>query len=60
MRKEMRENAWQLDGWADTVHKAGLFYPRSATFAKLDAQTAQLARTMDSLILTPLPFSPLK
>jgi len=43
MRKEMREKAWQLDGWADTVHK-----------------TAQLARTMDSLILTPLPFSPLK
>jgi len=42
-RKEMRENAWQVDGWADTVHK-----------------TAQLARTMDSLILTPLPFSPLK
>ncbi|KAI0257062.1 NIPSNAP-domain-containing protein [Lactifluus subvellereus] len=42
-RKEMRENAWQVDGWADTVYK-----------------TAQLARTMDSLILTPLPFSPLK
>jgi len=42
-RKEMRENAWQLDGWASTVHK-----------------TSQLSRTMDSLILTPLPFSPLK
>ncbi|KAI0308278.1 NIPSNAP-domain-containing protein [Multifurca ochricompacta] len=42
-RKEMRENAWQVDGWADTVHK-----------------TSQLARSMDSIILTPLPFSPLK
>jgi len=42
-RKEMRENAWQLDGWASTVHK-----------------TSQLSRTMDALILTPLPFSPLK
>lgn len=21
-RKEMRENAWQVDGWASTVHKA--------------------------------------
>lgn len=21
-RKEMRERAWQVDGWADTVHKA--------------------------------------
>jgi hypothetical protein len=62
MRKEMREKAWQLDGWADTVHKARLFASlvQSLFFAKLDAQTAQLARTMDSLILTPLPFSPLK
>ncbi|KAH9964258.1 NIPSNAP-domain-containing protein [Russula dissimulans] len=42
-RKEQRESAWQLDGWADTVRK-----------------TSQLARSMDSLILTPLPFSPLK
>ncbi len=22
MRKEMRENAWGVDGWASTVHKA--------------------------------------
>ncbi|KDQ63122.1 hypothetical protein JAAARDRAFT_168615 [Jaapia argillacea MUCL 33604] len=42
-RKEIREQAWQLDGWAETVSK-----------------TAQLAKTMDSFILTPLPFSPLK
>ena len=21
-RKEMRENAWEVDGWASTVHKA--------------------------------------
>ncbi|KAH9995959.1 NIPSNAP-domain-containing protein [Russula vinacea] len=42
-RKEMRERAWEVDGWADTVHK-----------------TSQLARTMDSLIMIPLPFSPLK
>jgi hypothetical protein len=21
-RKEMRERAWEVDGWADTVHKA--------------------------------------
>ncbi|KAH9081582.1 NIPSNAP-domain-containing protein [Lactarius deliciosus] len=42
-RKEMRERAWEADGWADTVHK-----------------TSQLARSMDSFILTPLPFSPLK
>ncbi|KAI0275143.1 NIPSNAP-domain-containing protein [Gloeopeniophorella convolvens] len=42
-RKEMREKAWQVDGWSDTVHK-----------------TSQLAKSMDSFILTPLPFSPLK
>jgi len=42
-RKETRESAWQLDGWADTVHK-----------------TAQLATTMDALILAPLNYSPLK
>ncbi|KAA1468080.1 NIPSNAP-domain-containing protein [Dentipellis sp. KUC8613] len=42
-RKEMREQAWQLDGWADTVGK-----------------TSQLAKYMDSIVLLPLPFSPLK
>ncbi|KAJ7597405.1 NIPSNAP-domain-containing protein [Mycena floridula] len=42
-RKETREKAWQLDGWAETVTK-----------------TSQLAKSMDSFILTPLPFSPLK
>jgi len=42
-RKEKREKAWQLDGWADTVHK-----------------TAQMAKYMDSFIMVPLSFSPLK
>jgi len=42
-RKEKREQAWQIDGWAETVSK-----------------TAKLANYMDSLILTPLPFSPHK
>lgn len=42
-RKEMREKAWQIDGWAETVSK-----------------TAQLAKHMDSFILLPLPYSPLK
>ncbi|KAF8641007.1 hypothetical protein AX17_000652 [Amanita inopinata Kibby_2008] len=42
-RKAMREKAWQLDGWAETVSK-----------------TSQLAKFMDSFILVPLPFSPLK
>ncbi|VDB87517.1 unnamed protein product [Peniophora sp. CBMAI 1063] len=42
-RKEMREKAWQIDGWSDTVHK-----------------TSQLAKYMDSLLMVPLSFSPLK
>ncbi|KAF9469793.1 NIPSNAP-domain-containing protein [Collybia nuda] len=42
-RKELREQAWQVDGWAETVSK-----------------TAQLAKSMDSFILAPLDFSPLK
>ncbi|KAI5121296.1 hypothetical protein M0805_003765 [Coniferiporia weirii] len=42
-RSEIRERAWQVDGWSDTVHK-----------------TTQLAKFMDSTILVPLPFSPLK
>jgi len=42
-RKEQREQAWQIDGWAETVSK-----------------TSQLAKTMDSFILLPLSFSPLK
>ncbi|KAG6873207.1 hypothetical protein C0995_001561 [Termitomyces sp. Mi166 len=42
-RKELREQAWQIDGWAETVSK-----------------TAQLAKSMDSFIMKPLPFSPLK
>ncbi|PFH52234.1 hypothetical protein AMATHDRAFT_74298 [Amanita thiersii Skay4041] len=43
VRKETREKAWQVDGWAETVSK-----------------TSQLARSMDSFILVPLRFSPLK
>ncbi|EGO04629.1 hypothetical protein SERLA73DRAFT_173886 [Serpula lacrymans var. lacrymans S7.3] len=42
-RKEMREKAWQIDGWAETVSK-----------------TSQLAKFMDSFVLLPLPYSPLK
>ncbi|KAL0576703.1 hypothetical protein V5O48_005270 [Marasmius crinis-equi] len=42
-RKETREKAWQVDGWAETVDK-----------------TAQLAKTMDSFVLSPLSYSPLK
>jgi hypothetical protein len=42
-RKETREMAWQIDGWAETV-----------------SRTAQLAKFMDSFILLPLPYSPLK
>ncbi|KAJ8523287.1 hypothetical protein ONZ45_g252 [Pleurotus djamor] len=42
-RKEMREEAWQIDGWAETVSK-----------------TSQLAKFMDSIILSPLKYSPLK
>lgn len=42
-RKEIREAAWQVDGWAETVSK-----------------TAQLTMIMNSFILRPLSFSPLK
>ncbi|KAJ3763434.1 NIPSNAP-domain-containing protein [Lentinula raphanica] len=42
-RKETREKAWQIDGWAETVDK-----------------TSQLAKYMDSFILSPLSYSPLK
>ncbi|KAF8718922.1 hypothetical protein AX14_011665 [Amanita brunnescens Koide BX004] len=42
-RKEIREKAWQVDGWAETVSK-----------------TSQLATSMDSFILAPLSYSPLK
>ncbi|KAI0783307.1 NIPSNAP-domain-containing protein [Abortiporus biennis] len=42
-RKDTRERAWQLDGWAETVSK-----------------TAQFSKFMDSFILEPLPYSPLK
>ncbi|EMD32643.1 hypothetical protein CERSUDRAFT_58176 [Gelatoporia subvermispora B] len=42
-RKEMREQAWKLDGWSETVSK-----------------TAEYSMLMDSIILVPLPYSPLK
>ncbi|TEB38840.1 NIPSNAP-domain-containing protein [Coprinellus micaceus] len=42
-RKELRQKAWQLDGWAETVSK-----------------TSKLANTMDSFVLSPLDYSPLK
>ncbi|KND04086.1 uncharacterized protein SPPG_01528 [Spizellomyces punctatus DAOM BR117] len=43
VRKEMREKAWQVDGWAQTV-----------------ARTVPLIETMESTIMKPMPFSPLK
>ncbi|OCH89551.1 NIPSNAP-domain-containing protein [Obba rivulosa] len=42
-RKEMREKAWKLEGWSETVSK-----------------TAEFSKFMDSIILVPLPYSPLK
>jgi len=42
-RKETREKAWKLDGWAETASK-----------------TAEYSMLMDSIILEPLPYSPLK
>ena len=60
-RRDIREKAWQNDGWAETVSKAR--FPMSLigmTLLTLTPQTAQLAQTMDAFILTPLSFSPLK
>ncbi|CAI2161990.1 5060_t:CDS:10 [Funneliformis geosporum] len=42
-RKITREQAWQVDGWAETVYK-----------------TVRLVRKMETNILTPLSFSPLR
>ncbi|PKY47740.1 NIPSNAP-domain-containing protein [Rhizophagus irregularis] len=42
-RKITREQAWNVDGWADTVFK-----------------TVRLVRKMESNVLVPLPFSPLR
>jgi len=42
-RKELRQKAWQIDGWAETVSK-----------------TSKMAEHMDSFILSPLSYSPLK
>ncbi|KAF0428696.1 NIPSNAP-domain-containing protein [Gigaspora margarita] len=42
-RKITREQAWQVDGWAETVYK-----------------TVRLVRTMETNILKPLDFSPLR
>ena len=61
----MREQAWQLDGWADTVSKVrfGSLFPQSMlslTDARRAPQTAQMAKFMDSYVMVPLSFSPLK
>ncbi|CAG8585012.1 4607_t:CDS:2 [Ambispora gerdemannii] len=42
-RKTTREQAWQVDGWAETVYK-----------------TVRLVQMMETAILIPLPFSPLR
>lgn len=62
-RKELRENAWKLDGWSDTVTKVrNVATPSNlyllSTF--IVVQTSQYSKFMDSLILQPLPYSPLK
>ncbi|KAL2918781.1 hypothetical protein HK105_201615 [Polyrhizophydium stewartii] len=43
VRKEMREKAWEVEGWSQTVHK-----------------TVTLIDHMQSRIVTPLDFSPMK
>jgi hypothetical protein len=42
-RKIIREQAWEVDGWAETVYK-----------------TVRLVHKMESNILIPLPFSPIR
>ncbi|KAG9295417.1 hypothetical protein G9A89_013446 [Geosiphon pyriformis] len=42
-RKTTREQAWEVDGWAETVYK-----------------TVRLVDRMETAILIPLPFSPLR
>lgn len=60
-RKDTRESAWQLDGWADTVHKVTFFSCFTTERAEpYSVKTAQLATSMDALILAPLQYSPLK
>ena len=61
-RRDIREKAWQNDGWAETVSKARFPVPSiEMTFQRSKfLQTAQLAQSMDAFILAPLSFSPLK
>lgn len=63
-RKDLREKAWELDGWSETISKVILILKNPLPFVNLlwsvANQTAQLATLMDNSILTPLSFSPLK
>lgn len=59
-RKELRQKAWQLDGWAETVSKVRYAVSDHSSSPERAQQTSKLAHTMDSYILSPLDYSPLK
>jgi hypothetical protein len=60
-RKETRQKAWAVDGWAETVDKVRTKIKAFDLVINGEpSQTAKLAMTMDATILEALPWSPLK
>jgi hypothetical protein len=65
-RKEMREQAWKEEAWAQTVYHTGNDNARTFVSSKcmlVWAYTGCVVKLIDSMearILTPMPFSPMK
>jgi hypothetical protein len=66
-RKTTREDAWQVDGWAETVTNTGKSLIMDMPIALFEMQEANLVsilvrliNKMQSSILNPLDFSPLR
>jgi hypothetical protein len=62
-RKTTRENAWQVDGWSETVYKTGkgfYYYKEERKDDSTYIIIVRLVESMQSHILKPLDFSPLK
>lgn len=60
-RKELREQSWKIDGWAETVYKVkDSHHLMFQGQFNLRQQSSHFTKYQDSLILEALPFSTLK
>lgn len=63
-RKEVREQAWKVEGWSETVSKVhvtlSVMFAEGPQLTFNLLQSSEYSQLMNSFILEPLSYSPLK